>query len=115
MRDSDLDVMAVIKDFWVCEDKHIFLNADKILLSTKMEDTNARFTMLRVVHCNKQRIFECCNQLGSDFYLSSLAFKQSSICSSYSVIHGPCVSDEYGKINLTVCLHSKLWITSAKQ
>lgn len=69
MRGSDVDVMGVVKLMKVCEDTHIYFNADKIRLSMEMEDTQPGFTKLRIANSNDWSISKHCNNIGSDFLL----------------------------------------------
>ncbi|XP_052077029.1 uncharacterized protein LOC127715050 isoform X1 [Mytilus californianus] len=115
MRDSDLDLMAVLKNIEVREDTHIYFNTGKIHFTMELKDTQRGFTKLRLVHSNDRSILKDCIDIGSDFYFSNLSFKQRFSNEFLSTVHGPCVSDEDGLYDIAHCLHSKLWITQAKK
>ncbi|CAC5379851.1 unnamed protein product [Mytilus coruscus] len=98
----------------VCEDTHIDLNPDKVHFKMEMEDTHLGFTKLRLV----SRIYQVllmCDEIDSSFYLSNYSYKQHFSNNALSTVHGPCISDKYGFLDFAYCLHSKLWITPAKQ
>ncbi|XP_052077129.1 uncharacterized protein LOC127715146 [Mytilus californianus] len=113
MLGSDLDVMVVIKFIDVREDIHIALNADNIHFTLETEDTHPGFTKLRLLHSNDQDILEDCEEIGNDFFYSNLLFKERFSKEGLLTYHGPSLTD--GFIDLVYCLHSKLWITPAKQ
>ncbi|XP_063413733.1 uncharacterized protein LOC134696075 isoform X2 [Mytilus trossulus] len=118
LRGSDLDIMSVTNYIEVCEDihhVHIDLNADKVYVIMEMKDTQPGFSKLRLLHTGMQSIFRFCDKIDNDFYLSSHVYKHSTTNSWLSTIHGPCLSDKYGFLDLVFCLRSKLWITSGRQ
>ncbi|CAC5379853.1 unnamed protein product [Mytilus coruscus] len=115
MRGSDIDVMLVRNDVEVSEDTPIYLNAAKVHFTMDMENTKSGYTKLRLHHYKYKKIFKLCNEIGNDFFLSNLSFKQAFSSKMLSTVHGPCVSDKDEKLDVAYCLHSKLWITPAKQ
>ncbi|XP_052075889.1 nucleotidyltransferase MB21D2-like [Mytilus californianus] len=80
-----------------------------------MEDTKSGYTKLRLLHYKYQKILKLCKEIGNDFFFSNLSFKQAFSTNMFSTVHGPCVSDKVEKLDVAYCLHSKLWITPAKQ
>ncbi|XP_071162530.1 cyclic GMP-AMP synthase-like receptor 1 [Mytilus edulis] len=115
MRGSDLDIMVVRKQIEVFEDKHMYLNADKTHFTMELGDTQPGFTKLLLEHSNDPGIRKVCVEIGGDFYLSNLLVKKGVTKDRYSIVHGPCVSDEDGFYDFACCVHSKLWIPQAKQ
>ncbi|XP_052077030.1 uncharacterized protein LOC127715050 isoform X2 [Mytilus californianus] len=115
MRGSDLDVMKIQKQNEVCEDTQIYFNADKIHFTMELEDTQPGFTKLRLVHGYYPRVLIDCHEIGRGFFFSNLSFKQIFSTEILSSIYGPCVSNKNGFFDLAYCVHSKLWITPAKQ
>ncbi|XP_052076204.1 uncharacterized protein LOC127714220 [Mytilus californianus] len=115
MRGSDLDVMLVSKLIEVCEGTNVYFNANKTYFTLEMEDTQPGFTKLRLVHSNGRKILKYCDEIGSNFYCSNLSFKQVFPFDMFSTLHGTCISDRDGLLDFAYCLHSKLWITPAKQ
>lgn len=71
MRGSDLDLMVVLNAIEVWEDTDIHFNADKIYFESEMEDTQLRYTKLRLMHSYNREILKECEKIGSDFYLSN--------------------------------------------
>ncbi|XP_052076788.1 uncharacterized protein LOC127714793 [Mytilus californianus] len=115
MRGSDVDTMEVMKCIEVCEATTIPFNHDTSYFTIETKDTPPCFTKLRLVHTVDQRLFQLCEQIGSDYYLSSSSFKQHFLCDNFPTVHGPCISDKRGMHDLAFCVHSKSWIIPAKQ
>ncbi|VDI04479.1 Hypothetical predicted protein [Mytilus galloprovincialis] len=115
MRGSDLDIMAVHKEIEILEDKHMYLNADNTYFTMELGDTQPGFTKLLLVHSNDPGIRIVCVEIGGDFYFSNLLVKKEMSKDLCLIVHGPCVSDEYGNYDHAYCVHSKVWITPAKQ
>ncbi|XP_071124298.1 uncharacterized protein [Mytilus edulis] len=115
MLGSDLDIMAVLNLINICEDTPIYFNAGKVYFTMEMEDTQPGFTKLRLVHGFVPSMLSYCDEIDRGFYFSNFSYKQKSYSKIFSTIHGPCVSDENQICDLAYCLHSKLWITPAKQ
>jgi tetratricopeptide (TPR) repeat protein len=118
MKGSDLDVMFVVKDVNVYEDiNSARLNSAETCVVMEMEDTKLGFSRLRLIHCNNNSLLEMCKQFGNDLYLSS------QLCTSmlvgklqgFDVVHGPCVSDKDGYVDIAFALHSRQWISIANQ
>ncbi|CAG2244923.1 NFXL1 [Mytilus edulis] len=79
MRGSDLDIMAVLKQIEILEDKHMYLNADKTYFTMELGDTQPGFTKLLLEHSNDPGIRIFCVEIGGDFYLSNLLVKKEII------------------------------------
>ncbi|CAG2225905.1 unnamed protein product [Mytilus edulis] len=73
MRDSDFDVMWVVKVIEVCEDTHNDFNADTIRFTMEMGGTQPGFIKLHLVHNNYWSILKDCNEIESAIQTASLA------------------------------------------
>ena len=118
MKGSDLDIMFVLKDVNVYENINSGrFNSAETCVVMEMEDTKLGFSRLRLIHCNNNIILEMCKQFGNDLYLSS------QLCTSMfvgkrqglDVVHGPCVSDKNGYVDIALALQSRQWISIANQ
>lgn len=116
MRGSDIDILGVLKWIDIYEDTHIDFNTDTIHFTMEPERYTAKgFTKLHLVHSNCTDIIKDCIKIGSDFYFTNLLFKHGIFTEDFSILHGPCVTTKLGFCDLAISLHSKLWITPAKQ
>ncbi|CAG2239190.1 unnamed protein product [Mytilus edulis] len=88
MRGSDIDIMTVLKYIEVCEDTNIDLNAAKTYVIMEMKDTQPGFSMLRLLHTGIEDIFQVCDKIDNEFYISNLLFKHkmSNASSSYNIL-----------------------------
>jgi tetratricopeptide (TPR) repeat protein len=116
MNGSDLDIMLVFKGVYVYEDiSSARVNSTDTCVAMEMKDTKLGFTHLRLVHCNNNIILGMCKQVGNDLYLSS------QLCTSMflgkykggDLVHGPCLSDKDGYMDVALTLHSRQWISIA--
>lgn len=107
--------MCVHTSVEVTEDTTISFNDDTIYFTMTQDDTPSGFTKLRLLHTNDQDIFEDCDISGRDYYFSSASVKQRLLSDNLSTVHGPCVSDKKGIIDIAYCVRSKSWITSVDQ
>ncbi|CAG2207548.1 unnamed protein product [Mytilus edulis] len=64
MRGSDFDIMVVLKEIEILEDKHMYLNADKTHFTMELEDTQPGFTKLLLEHSNDPSIRIFCVEIG---------------------------------------------------
>ncbi|XP_076071336.1 uncharacterized protein LOC143042761 [Mytilus galloprovincialis] len=116
MRGSDLDIMIIWTPMEVCENKNNNFNPDTVYFAMETNDTQPGFTQLRLLHSKNRDINRFCVKRGHDLYLSSTAIKQHmSTFPSFSTVHGPCVTDKNGYLDIAVCLRSKSWVTTAMQ
>ncbi|XP_071124289.1 uncharacterized protein [Mytilus edulis] len=113
MRDSDVDIMFVMKELMVSEDTPVYFNADTIYFTMDTDYIQPGYTKLRLEHGKVP--CEACEKTGSNFYFSNLSFKRHFSSEIFSTLHGPCLSDKNGLCDLAYCLYSDLWITPAKQ
>jgi tetratricopeptide (TPR) repeat protein len=118
MKGSDLNIMFVFKDVNLYEDiNSIRLNSAETCVAMEMDDTKLGFSRLRLVHCNSSIILRMCKQVGNDLYLSS------QLCTSMflgqlrwiDLVHGPCMSNKYGYMDIALTLQSRQWISIANQ
>jgi tetratricopeptide (TPR) repeat protein len=118
MKGSDIDIMFVLKDINVYEDiNSARLNSAETCVAMEMDDTKLGFSRLRLIHCNNIGILKICKQVGNDLYLSS------QLCTSMFlgknkgrlIIHGPCLSDKDGYMDIALALQSRQWISIANQ
>ncbi|CAC5424861.1 unnamed protein product [Mytilus coruscus] len=116
MRGSDIDLMGVLKFIEVCENIHVPINHAKAYFTMDIDDSQPGFTRLRLIHCNnKFKVLEDCEEIGGEFYFSSIRIKRRFLNPFGLIIHGPCISDKFGIFDEAICLHEKSWITQAKQ
>jgi hypothetical protein len=118
MKGSDVDVMLVFKDVNVYEDiNSALVNSAETCVAMEMDDTNLGFSRLRLLRCNNVVIFKMCKKVGKSLYLSSQLCKSMfiGIYSPVNVVHGPCLSDQDGFVDIAFTLHSRQWISIANQ
>ncbi|XP_052076794.1 uncharacterized protein LOC127714800 [Mytilus californianus] len=115
MKGSDLDIMYVIKVIEVCEDANFRSKRETSYFIMQIEDSQPGFIQLQLVYTNDQIIHNDCEKIGYDYYYSSFLFKRHFAENTVATVHGPCLSDERGILDLAFCLHSKSWVTPAKQ
>ncbi|CAC5414220.1 unnamed protein product [Mytilus coruscus] len=115
MQGSDLDIMVVRKFTEVCKDINFHLNPRRTYFTMDTEDTQLGFTKLRLIHSHDQRILEDCEKIGNGSYFSNSLVKQRLSTEYYRTVHGPCLSDKHGMLDVAFCVRSKSWITTAKQ
>ncbi|VDI49266.1 cyclic GMP-AMP synthase, partial [Mytilus galloprovincialis] len=115
MRGSDLDVMVVQKWFDVCEElKSLHHDPTKIHLLMERDDVKPCYTLLRLVYSRSSKDMRDCDEHNGKQYLSSAWYKQSLVNDKHE-IHGPCLSDKEGEVDIAACLHCKTWIAPAIQ
>ena len=108
MKGSDVDVMWVFKDVNVYEDiNSALVNSAETCVAMEMDDSKIGFSQLRLIHCNNESISEWCTNIGNDLYLSSQLCKSRFTSRLADVVHGPCLSDKYGYVDLALTLHSR--------
>ncbi|XP_071126599.1 uncharacterized protein [Mytilus edulis] len=118
MRGSDLDMMYVFKKVEVYGYIKPCFNQNVTYFSMDRDAVNPGFTQLqlRVEHSSSLPWFKYCEKRSGKYYLSSALYKQDLlIMDKTNVIHGPCISDEYGMCDSVSSLHCKTWITPAVQ
>jgi tetratricopeptide (TPR) repeat protein len=83
----------------------------------EMKDTKLGFTRLRLLHCNSNDILKMCTKVGNDLYLSNQLCKSRYIGISKGIeeVHGPCLTDKDGLLDIAFTLHSRQWISIANQ
>lgn len=115
MLGSDLDIMYILKHHEVCEKTHISFKTGTSYFLMETDDTPPGYAQLRQLYSGISDIVAFHEKRGNDIYCSSALLKQKLLktCVTYSCIHGPCVSDKKGLLDIAMCLHSKSWITPA--
>ena len=116
MQGSDLDLMVVFSFAHVYEDiSKVRFNSRESSFVMDMDDCKLGFTHLRLVQCHHLQLLQCCRQISSALYLSNGLIKADYMkkVGQSKVIHGPCLSDKAGFIDLAISLHSKQWISPA--
>lgn len=105
---SDLDMMYVLPSIEVHENTTpLYFNPSKTYFSLLTEDTKPGFAMLRLISSPHPEVLECCEKFRKGNYLSNVLFKTCLLNDGIAVVHGPCVSDTFGLLDLACCLHSK--------
>ena len=116
MKGSDLDIMLVFKDVNVYENVNTArLNSAETCVAIEMDDSKIGFSHLRLIHCNNESISKMCTNIGNDLYLSNQLCKSNSMNKFAEVVHGPCLSDKSGFVDLALTLHSRQWISIANE
>ncbi|CAC5425476.1 unnamed protein product [Mytilus coruscus] len=107
MLGSDLDIMWVLQFIEVHDNiKSAVFNPSKPYLSLMTEDTKPGFAMLRLVSSPYSGMLNICEQFRKDTYLSNVLFKTIFLNEFTQFVHGPCMSDMNGDVDIAVCLHS---------
>ena len=83
-------------------------------VAMKMADTKLGFTRMRLLHCNNNIIWKLCTKVGNDLYLSSQLCKSMyiGVSKETDAVHGPCLSDINGYLDLAFTLHSRQWVVN---
>ncbi|XP_071147126.1 cyclic GMP-AMP synthase-like receptor 2 [Mytilus edulis] len=114
MRGSDLDIMQLIKSIKVNADQQPDFGTSITYLSMDTDDVKPGFTQLRLEYSRSQFILECCEEHNGKHYFSSALYKRSMLIGDKSnQIHGPCITDKTGVVDLAHTLHCRTWISSA--
>ncbi|CAC5364323.1 unnamed protein product [Mytilus coruscus] len=113
---SDLDMMYVSHYIEVHDNTTpIVFNPSKTYFSMMTEDTKPGFAMLRLKSSIRPVMLNIYEQFRGDTYLSNVLFKTLFLNECTQVVHGPCVSDINGDIDIAVCIHSQYWINPASR
>ena len=118
MKGSDIDIMFVLKDVNVYEDiNSTHINSSETCVAMEMGDTKLGFSHLPLLRCNNNILFKMRKEVENDLYLSSQLCKSMFIgqFKGGDVVHGPCLSDKDRVADLALTLHSRKWISIAKQ
>ncbi|VDI40880.1 Hypothetical predicted protein [Mytilus galloprovincialis] len=115
MRGSDLDIMQVYKSIKVIADKQPDFDTSITYLSMDTDDVKPGFTQLRLEYSRLQYDLECCEEHNGEHYFSSaLWMRNTLLCGNKdNQIHGPCISDKEGVLDVAYTLHCRTWISSA--
>ncbi|XP_076086785.1 cyclic GMP-AMP synthase-like receptor 2 [Mytilus galloprovincialis] len=116
MRGSDLDIMQVEKSIKVNADKQPDFNPSITYLSMDTDDVKPGFTQLRLEYSRDQYDLECCEEHNGKIYFSSALCKGNLLFvgdDKVGTIHGPCITNKTGDLDLAPSLHCKTWISSA--
>ncbi|XP_071147331.1 uncharacterized protein [Mytilus edulis] len=116
MRGSDLDIMQVRKFIKVNADKQPDFDPSITYLSMDTDDVKPGFTQLRLEYSRSQYILKRCEEHNGKHYFSSALWKGNLLLVGVdkgTTIHGPCITDKTGDIDVAVSLHCKTWISSA--
>ncbi|CAC5426222.1 unnamed protein product [Mytilus coruscus] len=115
MRGSDLDVMYVCKFAEVCEYKNMRFKPNITYFEMEAEDSQPCFTRLRLRYFTGRFFFAgFIEKIEGSYYLSNSKLKEQMTDIRFPIIHGPCLSDKHGTIDLALCFRSKSWIPQAK-
>ncbi|CAC5424717.1 unnamed protein product [Mytilus coruscus] len=113
MRGSDIDVMFVCKTVPVYNVKpSLHSNITYFLMDT--DDVKLGFTRLRF-EFERDHFPNFCKQKNGKYYLSNALYKQAILNDILPIIHGPCVSNKEGTVDLAICLHCNTWVSVATQ
>ncbi|XP_063406259.1 uncharacterized protein LOC134690214 [Mytilus trossulus] len=115
MRGSDLTVITISKSIEVNADENKRLDPNISCFRMDTEDVKPGFTHLLAE--NYSRTFlRCYEEINGKLYLSSTLLKRYLFVNRDThIIHGPCLSDKFGLIDDSMCLHCKTWISQASQ
>ncbi|XP_063416266.1 uncharacterized protein LOC134697909 [Mytilus trossulus] len=117
MRGSDYDFMQVDKSIEVYVKKPPF-KPNITYVSMDTDDIKPCYSLLRLEHISdyyKPLHVPNCEELNGKYYLSSALFKHGLLSSGYPKVHGPCLTNETGLLDLAASLHCKNWIAPALQ
>ncbi|VDI07687.1 Hypothetical predicted protein [Mytilus galloprovincialis] len=80
-----------------------------------IDDVKPGFTQLRLEYSRDQYILESCEEQNGKHYFSSALCKGNMLLfgDKGETIHGPCITDKKGVLDLAFSLHCKTWISSA--
>ncbi|XP_071145515.1 uncharacterized protein [Mytilus edulis] len=114
MRGSDLDIMLVRTTIKVNADTQTDFNPSITYLFMDTDDVKPGFTQLRLEYSRNQYILESCEEHNGKHYFSSALCKGKILLFiKGETIHGPCISNKTGVLDLAFSLHCKTWISSA--
>ncbi|XP_052066572.1 uncharacterized protein LOC127706174 [Mytilus californianus] len=116
LRGGDIDIVYANKYIEVYEGRKFAFDYRKTYLKMETETTQAGYTMLHCIFTNNNNALQCCEKINGKYYFSNALFKQRFLLDQnmLMVIHGPCLSNEQGDYDFAQALHSKLWISAAK-
>lgn len=106
MRGSDLDIMCVLKDMKI-QDMKSSSHPRIRYWTMDTDDVKPGFTKL---YCENtcgmsHRTLE---EVNGKYYFSSAIFRQGLLVDKKKLtIHGPCISDNYEKMDIALCLRCK--------
>lgn len=109
MKDSDLDIMSIMNCFEVVEELNFHFKPNMTYFIMTTEATKPGYTQL---HGYPHSSFE---EIAGEYFVSNSSFKPVNSTSWLYIVHGPCVSDKLGYVDIAFCLHSKVWVSQANQ
>ncbi|XP_076086500.1 uncharacterized protein LOC143057146 [Mytilus galloprovincialis] len=118
MRGSDLDIMQVSKSIEVTEDVKPIFDPCMTYLFMDTDDVKPGYSLLRLQYSRSQSLLEHCEEHNGKTYFSGALCKQNAFSVGFKngeTIHGPCISDPNGVLDLAFSVHCKTWISSAVQ
>ncbi|CAC5421957.1 PRPF3 [Mytilus coruscus] len=119
MRGSDLDVMFVSRTLEVYENIKPFFNPNITYFSMERDDVKPGYAQLKLDYYGFRRgVFKLCEEQNGNLYFSSTLPKQKKVSKYHdgsTTIHGPCISDSTGDLDLAFCLQCNMWVSSAVQ
>lgn len=116
MHGSDLDIMLVSQIIKVHVNiTSIDFDPTKSYFSLMTEDTKPGFAMLRLISSNNPDMLNSCERFRGNNYLSNALFKNLYLTESSPVVHGPCVSNFKGFLDIAHCLHISVWVEPASR
>ncbi|XP_076070766.1 uncharacterized protein LOC143042367 [Mytilus galloprovincialis] len=117
LRGSDLDIMEVNTLNEIYADEKPRLKKHVTYFRMETDDVKPGFTQLILEENVNKHVSEICELFNGKHYLSSSLCKQQLLGfnSGFNIIHGPCLSDENGVVDIALCFHCKTWIPQASQ
>ncbi|VDI47792.1 Hypothetical predicted protein [Mytilus galloprovincialis] len=116
LRGSDLDIMEVNTLYEIYADEKPRFKENVTYYRMKTDDVKPGFTQLILEQNVTKFALERCELFNGKQYLSSSLCKQQlSGYSGINIIHGPCLTDKKGVLDVAFCLHCKTWISQASQ
>ncbi|VDI57756.1 Hypothetical predicted protein [Mytilus galloprovincialis] len=118
MRGSDLDVMAVSRTIEVYENIKPFFNPNITYFSMDIDDVKPGYAQLKQDNSKFRGgvLKHYCEEQHGKHYFSSTLYKQGIANNMFpSTIHGPCISNPTGHLDLASSLHCNTWVSPAIQ
>ncbi|KAK3086492.1 hypothetical protein FSP39_019139 [Pinctada imbricata] len=120
-KSSDIDVMYVDKNVFVCTSSNIsFLRNIKSssLFYMDNEECSPGFTLLRCLTCdrNNETVFKSLVPKGYNMYLSSKSIRETFMSTRNTKVHGPCQTDTYigGESDEAYTMRYPFWPNQAR-
>ncbi|VDI44788.1 Hypothetical predicted protein [Mytilus galloprovincialis] len=117
MRGSDFDIMYVSSTLEVYEDVKLKFYQNITYFSMESDDVKPGYAQLKQDYSKfRGRVVKHCEEQRGKHYFSSTLYKQRVTNKRVpSTIHGPCISNPTGHLDLAFSLHCKTWVYPAIQ